>query len=161
VQSHRDNERIAERKAAQEEYQRNPQKCERRECSKPIPWGRYRKGGARFCGATCARENTADANRAIRHPVWFVYVALCGDGSYYTGITTDINKRIHAHNHTKSGAKYTRSRRPVTLAYSEPAGSRTAASRREAAIKKLSHKEKAKLWTDGLKLGNVNECEQP
>jgi putative endonuclease len=69
---------------------------------------------------------------------WFVYIVRCADGTLYTGITTDLARREQQHNSDKTGARYTRSRRPVTLVYSEAAENRSAASRREHAIKKLS-----------------------
>ena len=68
---------------------------------------------------------------------WFVYIAKCADGTLYTGITTDLKRRIATHN-AGSGARYTRSRRPVELVYSEPATDRSSASQREYAIKQLS-----------------------
>lgn len=73
---------------------------------------------------------------------YFVYIVECSDKTLYTGTTSDIQKRIHAHNSAKSGAKYTKSRRPVTLRYSEEVENVSAALKREAQIKKLSRKEK-------------------
>mgnify|MGYP001969684103 FL=1 len=73
---------------------------------------------------------------------WLMYVVECADGSYYTGITTDITRRLHEHNHTKRGAKYTRARRPVGLIYSERYDDRSKASKAEAAFKKLTRKQK-------------------
>lgn len=75
---------------------------------------------------------------------WYVYMLRCGDGSLYTGSTTDVARRLREHQSGK-GAKYTRSHPPVTLAYTEPAADRSAAFRREAAIKRLSRAEKWKL----------------
>jgi len=72
---------------------------------------------------------------------WHIYIVLCADGSFYTGIARDLHARIAAHNQGK-GAKYTRGRGPVTLAYAEIAPDRAAASRREAAIKKLPRRAK-------------------
>lgn len=72
---------------------------------------------------------------------WFVYVARCADGSLYTGVTTDVPRRLAAHNRGR-GAAYTRSRRPVTLAHLEPAGDRGVALRREHAIKRMTRREK-------------------
>lgn len=69
----------------------------------------------------------------------------CSDGTFYTGCTTDLEKRLHAHNHLKSGAKYTRARRPVELVWSEEAADLSAAKKREAQIKLLSRAEKLKL----------------
>lgn len=75
---------------------------------------------------------------------YFVYILRCADGSLYTGITTDLARRIKAHNEGK-GAKYTRSHRPVTLAYREVCSDKSAALKREAQIKKLPRAEKEKL----------------
>jgi putative endonuclease len=67
---------------------------------------------------------------------WFVYLLRCADGTLYAGITTDPARRVAEHN-AGSGARYTRARLPVELIHCEPAADRAAASRREAAIKKL------------------------
>jgi uncharacterized protein (TIGR02453 family) len=75
---------------------------------------------------------------------WHVYVARCGDGSLYTGITTDPGRREAAHNAGR-GASYTRSRRPIRLVHLEPAADRGAALRRELAIKRLPRQEKERL----------------
>ncbi|MBA3521365.1 MAG: TIGR02453 family protein, partial [Gemmatimonadales bacterium] len=75
---------------------------------------------------------------------WFVYLAECGDGSLYTGITTDPGRREPAHNAGR-GAAYTRARRPVRLVHVEPAGDRGAALRREAAIKRLTRTQKDRM----------------
>ena len=75
---------------------------------------------------------------------WQVYMVRCVDGSYYTGITTDLPRRLLAHNEGR-GAKYTRGRGPVELCYREPAESRAAALKREAAIKRLPLAAKRRL----------------
>ena len=75
---------------------------------------------------------------------WHVYIIECNDGSFYTGITNDLDKRITAHN-GGHGAKYTKSRRPVHLRYSEPASDRGQASQREYAIKSLRKSAKLEL----------------
>jgi len=67
---------------------------------------------------------------------WCVYMVRCSDGTLYTGITNNLEKRIAAHNSEKDGARYTRSRRPVKLVYSELAGSRSAAAKLEYQLKK-------------------------
>ena len=72
---------------------------------------------------------------------WLVYVLRCGDGSLYTGITNDLPKRLVTHAAGKA-SKYTRSRLPVRLAHTEPVRSKSAALKREAAIKKLSRRRK-------------------
>lgn len=71
-------------------------------------------------------------------PTWHVYIVCCKDNSFYTGVTTDLLRRIDEHNSGKKGARYTRSRRPVALVYSEKAATRSIASRREHQIKKLT-----------------------
>ena len=76
-------------------------------------------------------------------PYW-VYIALCSDGTYYTGIALDVDKRIEQHNLGK-GAKYTRSRRPVACAYREMCDDKGEALRRERAVKSLSRVEKQQL----------------
>ncbi len=76
---------------------------------------------------------------------WYVYIIRCRDNSYYTGITTDLLRRIDEHNSSQKGAKYTRPRRPVELVYSEQATSRSMATRRESQIKKLSTNAKRLL----------------
>ena len=77
--------------------------------------------------------------------IWLVYMVRCSDGTLYTGITKDIKKRIESHNSGKDGARYTRSRRPVTLVYAEQAKSKSAAARLEHKIKKSSRSEKDRL----------------
>jgi putative endonuclease len=72
---------------------------------------------------------------------WFVYVLRCRDGSLYTGISTDVEQRVAAHNAGK-GARYTRPRLPVTVVHLERKRSRSTALKREAAIKSLSRAEK-------------------
>ena len=75
---------------------------------------------------------------------WFVYVVRCGDGSLYTGISVDVEARVAAHNAGR-GARYTRSRMPVTLVHVERKRTRSTAQRREAAIKALPRAAKLKL----------------
>jgi len=76
---------------------------------------------------------------------WFVYIVECSDNSYYTGVTTDIKRRLHEHNNTAKGAKYTRCRRPVALVHQEEADSRQNACKREYAIKNLKPAQKKTL----------------
>jgi predicted GIY-YIG superfamily endonuclease len=75
---------------------------------------------------------------------WLVYLLHCSDGSLYTGITNALEKRLKAHA-AGTASKYTRSRLPVRLAYSEPQRSKSAALKREAAIKRLCRAEKDRL----------------
>ena len=74
--------------------------------------------------------------RTSKKDPWFLYILKCSDGTLYTGIAKDLQKRFHAHNDGK-GAKYTRTRRPVTLLYQESCSSRTHALVRECAVKSL------------------------
>jgi len=75
---------------------------------------------------------------------WLVYLLRCRDGSLYTGITNDLPRRLAAHAAGRA-SRYTRSRLPVTLAYTEPQASKSRALKREAAIKKLPRREKDSL----------------
>ena len=77
--------------------------------------------------------------------IWQVYMVRCKDGTLYTGITNDLAKRIKAHNSAKDGARYTRSRRPVKLVYSEEAGSKSTAARLEYKIKKMTRAKKMEM----------------
>ena len=74
--------------------------------------------------------------------MYFVYIIQCADQTLYTGITTDLDRRIEEHNSSKLGAKYTKIRRPVQLVYSQEFTNRSEASIEEARIKKLSRSQK-------------------
>lgn len=76
---------------------------------------------------------------------YYVYIVVCADNTLYTGITNDIEKRIKAHNSSKTGARYTKARRPVILKYSEKVNTKGDALKREAIIKKLSKRRKVEL----------------
>jgi len=76
---------------------------------------------------------------------WFLYVVECSDNTLYTGITTDINRRLHEHNNTRRGARYTRSRRPVSLVYWRDLNDRSEATSAELAFKRLSRAQKLKM----------------
>ena len=79
-------------------------------------------------------------------PDWYIYIVKCSDQSLYTGITIDVGRRVEEHNSNDLlGARYTRCRRPVTLVYEEIANSRSEATKREAAIKKLRRDKKKRL----------------
>lgn len=79
----------------------------------------------------------------------WVYMLECADGSFYTGWTYHIPSRLAAHNAGK-GAKYTRSRRPLRLIYQEPMADKSAALKREWALKQMSHKQKQALVQEAL-----------
>ena len=77
--------------------------------------------------------------------MWQVYIVKCSDSTFYTGITTNLKRRIDEHNNSPLGAKYTRGRRPVKLVYSKKFKNKSLATKEEARIKKLSRKEKISL----------------
>jgi putative endonuclease len=76
---------------------------------------------------------------------YIVYLLRCADNTFYTGITTDITRRVMEHNTSTKGANYTKARRPVTLAYQENQPDRSTAQKREFVIRTLSHKAKESL----------------
>ncbi|MEI6477779.1 MAG: GIY-YIG nuclease family protein [bacterium] len=83
---------------------------------------------------------------------YFTYLLLCADGTYYCGVTTDLERRVREHNGGKRGARYTRSRQPVRLTYSEICTNRSEAQQREYVIKSLNRKDKQRLslhWRKG------------
>ena len=78
--------------------------------------------------------------------MYYVYIVQCADGTLYTGIATELARRIEEHNHSDKGAKYTRARRPVMLVYHETFEDRSSASKREYEIKKrMSRAQKLTL----------------
>lgn len=80
---------------------------------------------------------------------YFVYILECSDGTLYTGWTTDIEKRMVAHNTLKTGAKYTSARRPVKMAYHEECPGKKEAMKREWEIKKMTREKKLKMIATG------------
>ena len=92
---------------------------------------------------------------------WYVYILQCGDDSLYTGCTDNVPRRLSAHQSGK-GAKYTRSRLPVSLIYQEEVPDKPAALRREAAIKRLTRSQKLKLieGKDGYKMREMRRKER-
>lgn len=80
--------------------------------------------------------------------MWYVYILQCNDGTLYTGITNDLDKRIAKHNSGK-GAKYTKVRLPVILKYKNEVADRSEASKLEYKIKQLTRQEKLKLINNG------------
>lgn len=78
---------------------------------------------------------------------WYLYMLRCGDGTLYTGITTDVEKRLAAHR-TGRGAKYTRGRLPLELVYREICPDHSAALKRELEVKKLTRQQKEALLAD-------------
>lgn len=77
---------------------------------------------------------------------WYVYLLRCADGSLYTGVATDLERRVRQHNgELVGGAAYTRPRRPVELVWSENCADRSVAQQREAAIRRLPRRDKLRL----------------
>lgn len=77
--------------------------------------------------------------------MYYIYILECSDNSLYTGITTDLERRISEHNTSDLWAKYTRVRRPVKLVYFEEMENRSLASKKEIEIKKMTKKQKLEL----------------
>lgn len=77
--------------------------------------------------------------------MYYVYIVLCADDTFYTGITKDLERRIEEHNTSDKGAKYTKARRPVKLVYHDKCQDRSDASKREYAIKKMRREKKQHL----------------
>ena len=99
--------------------------------------------GRTLCAPTKGQRSRVP-NKGVYTMPWYVYILRCGDGTLYTGITDDVEKRLAAHAAGK-GAKYTRGRGPLELRYTEEVSDKSAALKREIAIKKLSRVEKLKL----------------
>ena len=76
---------------------------------------------------------------------WFLYVLKCNDGTLYTGVTTNIDRRLNEHNTSMKGAKYTKTRRPVNLVYWLKFLDRSAAQKAEYRFKQLTREEKEKV----------------
>lgn len=87
-------------------------------------------------------------------PIWYLYILRCRDGTLYTGITTDIDKRFEAHNSGK-GAKYTRGRGPLELVYREECGDHSTALKRELEIKSFPRMKKERLILLGQNAKNI------
>ena len=82
--------------------------------------------------------------------MYFVYILKCSDSTFYTGITTNLDRRVKEHNTSKVGAKYTKARRPVKLIYSKEFENRSEASIEESRIKKLNRLEKLNFIKNNL-----------
>lgn len=88
---------------------------------------------------------------------WYVYMLVCADGTLYTGITTDLKRRVMEHNSGPKGAKYTRARQPVRLVFHEHAANRQVASQKEYALRKLPRKDKLRLVAEFTNKVNILE----
>jgi putative endonuclease len=92
----------------------------------------YRIGMARKKASTARAGSSREGVKC-----WYVYMVRCADDTLYTGVTTDLERRVAEHNAGKAGAKYTRARRPVVLVYHEHATSRAEATRCEGLLRVL------------------------
>jgi predicted GIY-YIG superfamily endonuclease len=81
--------------------------------------------------------------------VWSLYILKCGDGSFYTGVTNDLDRRLRAHQEGKA-SRFTRARRPIELVYTEACGTRSQALSRECAVKSLTRPRKEALIAGAL-----------
>lgn len=88
--------------------------------------------------------------------MYFVYILECADKTFYVGSTNDLERRLHAHNHLKSGAHYTKIRRPVKLVYSEQFKTYGKARAREGELKRLKRSEKEAILKPMAKRASVN-----
>jgi|WetSurMetagenome_2_1015567.scaffolds.fasta_scaffold137622_5 putative endonuclease len=95
--------------------------------------------------STVARKNFSSRRGKIIKNMYHLYILECADKTLYTGITTDIARRVAEHSRSELGAKYTAARRPVKLKYCQKFKNRSAASKAEARIKKLKKSEKLEL----------------
>ena len=88
---------------------------------------------------------------------WKVYILKCGDGSFYTGVSTDIERRVYEHNNTSKASKYTRSRRPVSLVWTSDFMDKSSAHKLECRIKSLNRKRKEELVASCIGILNNND----
>lgn len=82
--------------------------------------------------------------------MWYVYMVRCNDGSLYTGISTNVSKRVDDHNSSSVGAKYTKSRRPVVLVWQSAVMERNTASSLEYRMKRQSKQKKESYIQEGV-----------
>ncbi len=96
---------------------------------------------------------------ARKNTNWFVYIILADDGSFYTGISTDVDRRFLEHCEKASGAKYFNGRKPVEIVYQGDGHNRSSASRREIEIKKLNRLQKKSLIDGGQVATELDNAE--
>ena len=94
--------------------------------------------------------------------IWSIYLIRCGDGSLYTGITTDVQRRLAEHGNeagvAKKGAKFLRGRQPLLLVFEHPVANRSAALKLEYRIKQLSKPDKERLVNRQLDIESLTRC---
>jgi putative endonuclease len=117
---------------------------------KPI----YKRMLAGMAAKEAAQPVERIKKKAAPKPKWFLYILECGDGTLYTGVTTDITRRVREHQEGR-GARYTRTHAPVSLVHEEPCGTRSQALSRECAVKALPRPKKREL------IGGVAGKEKP
>lgn len=119
-----------------------------------------------MCGSSHSVRNQEDkiyklgrevGNSQPLDKAWWMYVVRCSDGTLYTGITTDVDRRIREHNTSLRGAKYTRSRRPVELVYVNKHIDRSTVSIAESAFKKMSRIEKLAIIYESKHCDNIED----
>jgi putative endonuclease len=92
---------------------------------------------------------------------WYTYVVECSDGTFYTGVTTDVERRINEHNEDdRLASRYVRGRRPVRLYWHSVPSQKAEAYRLERQIKQMSHEEKTHIAENMVELGGMNENSQ-
>ena len=97
---------------------------------------------------TSTSVKAKDSKTSQKVATWVVYIVQCADGTFYTGITNNLERRLKQHN-AGTASRYTRYRLPVTLIYQEVQPTKSAALKRELEIKKLSRKAKQRLINEG------------
>lgn len=86
---------------------------------------------------------------------WYIYVLECSDGSLYCGVSTDVDRRLHEHNNTKRGAKYTKTRRPVKVVFSFLCSNKKEAYQLEYKFKKLKRNKKEKIVNGDISIYEI------
>ena len=102
------------------------------------------------CLATRSRAVTPD--RRVREETYSLYIVRCADGTLYTGIAIDVQRRLQEHASGARGAKYLRGRLPVKLVFAEPVGDRGGATRAELRVKRLDRSQKEALISGAIAL---------
>ena len=111
-----------------------------------------------FCDCLAGQRNKEKiedlrTRSSVDQPLnWYLYVLQCSDGTLYTGITTDVHRRLNEHNISPKGAKYTKTRRPVKLVYWIDLKDRSTAQKAEYKFKKLTREQKEKIISEARRM---------
>ena len=116
----------------------------------PAGMKKGKPGTSRKAASSSASKTAKKAGPAAAMLVWSLYILECRDGSFYTGVSTDIDRRFREHQ-KGTASRYTRTHPPVSIVYHEECGSRSAALSRECAVKSLSRADKEELVSSGPK----------